>query len=418
MNSQLNLEMPVPHLSNARFLRVLHLSHTDVRVDGRVLKETSALSADGLGRQVAVGIDRPGGAVAGPPVSGVLLLALPSLARRLKGFRPCPAWIRCVAGFIDISVRMAIIGLRCRPTVVHCHDVGFLHVGVFLRLAVGSKVVYDAHELESARNGDGKILSSCILAVERLLWPAVDQFVSVSPGIIEWYRSRFGPKPSCLVMNAPDIRSGVGSASSPSPGRYFHHKYGIPPNSTVCVYVGFFCKGRGIEVFAEAVKRIGDPVHFVLLGFGEYLDLSTLVGKAQNIHVHPPVSHDRVVEIIRSADVGVCLVEDVSLSDHLCLPNKLFEYAFAGVPVLASRLPEIAKVVGDYGLGVCCDNDADSIEAALRRIRREGLRTKKADLTELSWHSQARHLTCAYRTLISSPGIPCQASAGSAVGGK
>jgi len=400
LNSQPNLARSVPHLTDARLFRVLHLSHTDVRVDGRILKETSALSAEGLGYQVAVGIDRPDGAVASPPVSGVLLLALPSLARRLKGFRLCPAWIRYVAGFIDISVRMAIIGLRCRPTVVHCHDVGFLHVGVFLRLVVGSKVVYDAHELESARNGDGKILSFCILAVERLLWPAVDQFVSVSPGIIEWYRSRFGPKPSCLIMNAPDIRSGVGSASAPSPDRYLHHKYGIPPNSTVCVYVGLFCKGRGIEVFAEAVKRIGDPVHFILLGFGEYLDLRTLVGKAQNIHVHPPVSHDRVVEIIRSADIGVCLVEDISLSDHLCLPNKLFEYAFAGVPLLASRLPEIAKVVGDYGLGVCCDNDANSIEAALRRIRREGLEPPRGDLAELSWETQAKRLQEAYRTLL------------------
>ncbi len=410
--------MSVPQLSNVRLFRVLHLSHTDVRVDGRILKETSALSAEGLGYQVAVGIDRPDGAVASPPVSGVLLLALPSLARRLKGFRPCPAWIRYVAGFIDVTVRMAIIGLRCRPTVVHCHDVGFLHVGVFLKLVAGSKVVYDAHELESARNGDGTIRSFCTLAVERLLWPAVDQFVSVSPGIIEWYRSRLGPKPSCLVMNAPDIRSGVGSASASSPDRYLHHKYGIPPSSTVCVYVGLFCEGRGIEAFAEAVKRIGDPVHFILLGFGEYLDLRKLVGKAHNIHVHPPVSHDRVVEIIRSADIGVCLVEDVSLSDHLCLPNKLFEYAFAGVPVLASRLPEIAKVVGDYGLGVCCDNDANSIEAALRKIRRDGLKTKKADLTELSWHSQVRSLTRAYRTLISSPGIPCRPSAGSAAGGK
>jgi hypothetical protein len=40
------------------------------------------------------------------------------------------------------------------------------------------------------------------------------------------------------------------------------------------------------------------------------------------------------------------------------------------------------------------------------------------DLTELSWHSQARRLTRAYQTLISSPGIPCRASAGSSAGGK
>lgn len=103
---------------------------------------------------------------------------------------------------------------------------------------------------------------------------------------------------------------------------------------------------------------------------------------------------------MREADCGLCLIEDVSLSDRLCLPNKLFEYAFAGVPVLASRLPEIARVVGEYGLGICCDNDADSIEAAVLKIEREGLEPPTGDLTELSWETQAKRLQEAYRTLL------------------
>jgi glycosyltransferase involved in cell wall biosynthesis len=94
------------------------------------------------------------------------------------------------------------------------------------------------------------------------------------------------------------------------------------------------------------------------------------------------------------------LIEDVSLSGRLCLPNKLFEYAFAGVPMLASRLPEIARLVGEYGLGVCCDNDADSIESAVRQIEREGLERPTGDLTELSWETQAKRLQEAYRQLL------------------
>ncbi len=402
--SRLDLPASVP--SDARLPTVLHLSHTDVRVDARILKEVSALSEGGIGRQVAVGIDRPDGAVAGPHVPGVLLIALPSIARRLKRTRLCPSWIRYIAGFIDVSVRMAIVGFRFRPTVVHCHDVGFLHVGVFLKLTLGSKVVYDAHELESARNGDGKFMSVCVLAAEHLLWSAVDQFISVSPGIIEWYESRFGRKPSCLVMNSPNIGSELGEPNTRTRRGYFHEKYGIPQGSIVCVYVGLFCKGRGIELFAEAVGRIGDSVHFVLLGFGEYIDVNALTGNVRNIHIHPAVPPNRVVDAIRSADVGVCIVEDASLSDRLCLPNKLFEYAFAGVPVLASRLPEIAKVVSYYGLGVCCDSDADSIEAALRRIKSEGVTIERSDLSELSWQSQSRRLQSAYRVLLAEYAAP------------
>ena len=40
-------------------------------------------------------------------------------------------------------------------------------------------------------------------------------------------------------------------------------------------------------------------------------------------------SKKKLTNLIKEADVGLCLVENVSLSDYYCLPNKLFEYAFA-----------------------------------------------------------------------------------------
>jgi glycosyltransferase involved in cell wall biosynthesis len=51
---------------------------------------------------------------------------------------------------------------------------------------------------------------------------------------------------------------------------------------------------------------------------------------------------------------------------RLSLPNKLFEYLSAGVPVLASPLPEIRAVVGQ-GVGVLADpQDAGAVADALR----------------------------------------------------
>lgn len=97
------------------------------------------------------------------------------------------------------------------------------------------------------------------------------------------------------------------------------------------------------------------------------------------------------------------MIEDVSLSDRLCLPNKLFEYAFAGIPILASRLPEIERVVTEYGLGLCCDNDAGSIRVAVQQIELERLPLPLADLSELSWERQARRLQEAYHDLLAEP---------------
>ena len=56
--------------------------------------------------------------------------------------------------------------------------------------------------------------------------------------------------------------------------------------------------------------------------------------------------------IVYSADVGVALIENISLSDYYSLPNKFFEYVFSGLPVLVSDFPDISRVVKKYDLGV------------------------------------------------------------------
>jgi glycosyltransferase involved in cell wall biosynthesis len=168
----------------------------------------------------------------------------------------------------------------------------------------------------------------------------------------------------------------------------------------VFIYLGLLVRGRAIEPVLEVFRRGNVASHVVFMGSGDTMGVQDHANRFPNIHFHPAVPHDEVVRMVQDADCGLCLIEDVSLSDRLCLPNKLFEYAFAGVPMLASRLPEIARLVGEYGLGVCCDNDADSIESAVRQIEREGLERPTGDLTELSWETQAKRLQEAYRQLL------------------
>jgi glycosyltransferase involved in cell wall biosynthesis len=176
----------------------------------------------------------------------------------------------------------------------------------------------------------------------------------------------------------------------------------LAPADIVVVYLGVICRGRGIEVFIEAVRQACDNVHFVLVGFGALLDVDGLAKGCDRVHVHEAVPHHMVVSLVREADFGMCLIEDVSLSDRLCLPNKLFEYALAGVPVIASRLPEISRVVHSYGLGVCCDTDVQSIARLLNSLVGEEKPFAPTDLTDLGWEAQARRLVQMYCGMLQS----------------
>ncbi|MBM5801473.1 MAG: glycosyltransferase family 4 protein [Cyanobacteria bacterium K_DeepCast_35m_m2_023] len=116
----------------------------------------------------------------------------------------------------------------------------------------------------------------------------------------------------------------------------------------------------------------------------------------------PAVTHDKVVSIARSADVGMCLIEDISLSDYYCLPNKLFEYCFAGIPVLASDFPDICSVVTDYKLGLVTSLEIDKLKKAVKEFEKNiiDVSFNICDLQPLCWDEQAKKLLGLYHDVL------------------
>ena len=380
-------------------MRILHLSHTDIRFDARVLKELSALSA-GLNLKLrAIGVDDDEGAAAAQLPADVSVDVVRLLTRR---WRRLPRAFRHALALIELVVRMLPKVVAYRPRIVHCHDTLVLPIGALARMMLGCSVVYDAHELESQKNGQSAALSRATLLIERMCWPTVDTLVSVSPSILEWYGRELGKRRSVLVMNSPAVQS---TAVCTAVARhYFHERFGIPRSRKVFVYLGILCAGRGIPLLLEAFGRANFPADLVFVGYGDTIGVADAASRLPNVHLHPPVPHDQVVTLIRGADYGVCLIEDASLSDRYCLPNKLFEYAFSGLPVLASDLPEIRRVVNSHRLGLCCEADVNDVVFAIERLVAERWTVDVSSLVGLDWNSQATRLIEAYQDIVARRG--------------
>ncbi len=375
----------------------LHLTHTDIESDSRILKEMGALAVAGYAVS-GLGVKLDEGSQKSQIAFNADISAIKLISRQWTFL---PRTLRHVVSLFELVTKMLPSAIRKKPDVVHCHDTLVLPLGVIVKIFTGAKLVYDAHELESDRNGLSKLQGRLTLWVEKILWRFVDALIVVSPSIQKWYCETLGAKKSTVILNAPLFSKNVTGGDN-----YLRDKFSIPHDRKIYIYVGILGEGRGLDLITQAFIDENVSSHVVFLGYGELSEhLKKLAEKNPNLHVHDAVPHSQVVPVVKSADFGLCLIQNVSLSDYYCLPNKLFEYCFAGVPVLASDFPDIRSVITEHGIGDCCDLEIDSIRKAVKDLEHSNKKFSFTDVASLSWEAQQSKLLYFYEQLNSSSSI-------------
>ncbi|WP_323883181.1 glycosyltransferase [Aeromonas hydrophila] len=376
--------------------KILHLSHTDIRTDSRILKELKALTMAGYSVS-AIGVELNENVVRDKNVVGIDIKTIKIWSKKLA-FMP-----KAVCHFmtvIEIVFKFFIASIRFKPNIIHCHDTVVLPLGVLCKLFTRAKLIYDAHELESDRNGLSKTLGKLTFVVEKSLWLFIDALIVVSPSIEKWYLENVGVKKSIIVMNSPEYPPSEDKGEN-TDHEYLRRHFDIPEESKIFLYIGLLAPGRGIEMLVNVFSSV-DNASLVFIGYGPLsAKLKSYAHKGMNIYVHDAVAHYDVVPIVKSADFGFCLIENVSLSDYYSLPNKLFEYAFSGIHVIGSNFPDIKYVVEHYGLGQICNLCEEELKICVEAVILEQPPTvDRHSLVELSWDNQASKLISLYKYFI------------------
>lgn len=287
----------------------------------------------------------------------------------------------------------------------HCNDIEAFVLGLAAKVRRPRlQLVYDCHELESERNAQPRWMRRTISGLERLLIRHAAVTLVVSPSILRYYQHKYqdaGMGSIFLVRNvphAPTERSGHPSV----PG--FHKHFGLPEDSRIVLYQGAFTFNRGLEVCIAAASHLAqENIHLVFMGYGLLQPLvDEAVKSRSNVHFMPAVPYDEVLSWTRTADVGLVSVAPVCLSYLYCLPNKLFEYIQAGIPVLTNDLPDCKSLVFEYGVGDVVTEDtpsgwANGIRTILSKPSGNYQRGLEVAASELHWDKEAEVLRTAYR---------------------
>jgi glycosyltransferase involved in cell wall biosynthesis len=377
--------------------RILFISHSDIAVDSRILKQISLSEFIGF-EPLALGVKDLSRNFSKhqqniQSIDLYFRISASNHNSKLRFF--FLSFFRFVLMSSEVFFRFIPRAIRFKPQIIHCSDYLFLPLAVLLKLLTGSKLIYDAHELESQTNSISKMQSTYVLYLEKILWPFIDFTFYVSEAIKDWYETNVGEKKSEVILNSPVMPAKVGNSN------YFRSYFQISEEIKIFIYLGMLSRGRGINMAIDVFKELENSVAIIFMGHGEKeQEVKEFSKTLSNVFIHPPVPHEKVVEITSSADYGYCMLENASLSDYFCLPNKLFEYAFSGIPVLASNFPDISKVVKQYNLGVVSNSDKVSIQTGISRLTSEGrYNFLNKDITPLSWQHQCEKLKRVFNEL-------------------
>jgi len=269
-------------------------------------------------------------------------------------------------------------------------------------------LVYDAHEIftEVPELIHRRFKQRTWQRLEQKLLPHIKHMITVNDSIANWYREKYGLLP-VVVRNIPDKPSNVIQKT--------RGDIGWPLDKKIIVLQGAGINiDRGSEELVQAMQFVQGAV-LMIIGSGDVLPKLKQMVKELNlsdrVHFSGKVSPDELKALTRLADVGVTLDKDTNINYRFSLPNKIFDYIHAGIPVLSSKLPELEQIITNYNVGVIAESHAPEMLAKdIHRIlaspQYEIWQANTALASqELSWYNEKRRLDIVFDEILSKSGV-------------
>lgn len=253
------------------------------------------------------------------------------------------------------------------------------------------KLVYDSHELftELPELVNRPKTKRIWQTIERIFVPKVDAAYTVCQSIANIYNSLYN-KNFAVVRNVPQY------INAQSPER----------QKNVLMYQGALNVGRGIDLMIETMRLLPN-CELWIAGSGDVEQQLRAQANAQTdggkVVFLGKLSPSELRTYTNKATIGLSLEEDLGLNYHYALPNKLFDYIQARIPVIVSNLPEMRAIVEQYKIGTVLTNRtpqalAQTVEQMLQ-ISDTYTNNISLAASELCWQNEEKTLIDIYNQL-------------------
>ena len=305
------------------------------------------------------------------------------------------------------------------PDVIHAHDVHM--IGIAERAVARARVtrknvpgrdikwIYDAHEYVPGLARYTRDVVKGYSKLEDEYINNADAIITVSEPLADLLVKDHGlsTRPA-VVLNIPIETIG------PDRGVSVRTAAGVEDDVPLIVYSGGIDPARGVQTLVSALEHLPE-VHVAIVAsprnMGSAYVLSLIQqardrGYEDRVHVVPFVAPDAVVEYLRSAQLGVHPLSTGVMNHQIALPNKLFEYLHAGLPIVISDNRAMAEFVNQTKVGeVFADEDPVKLASAIRLVLEDHAKYIQAIVTsnvlnDYNWDRQVEVLVDLYRDIL------------------
>jgi glycosyltransferase involved in cell wall biosynthesis len=246
---------------------------------------------------------------------------------------------------LNFRLFLILIGTKC--DLFFANDLDTVPANFLAAKLKGKKLIYDSHELycEVPELQKTPLKKKIWEWLEKRTIPYIKIKITVNSSIARFYEKRYKTHFS-VVRNIPFIPANIPHRSKKELGL---------PDKKIIIYQGAGINiNRGAEELIEAMQFVDNALLIIIGGGDVWSQLKYMAEQKklnEKIRFIEKLPKTELLQYTMNSDLGISIDKPDNLNYLYSLPNKTFDYIWAEVPILASRLPEIEKLIGHYNIG-------------------------------------------------------------------
>jgi len=294
--------------------------------------------------------------------------------------------------YAEYNIRLFLYLLFKKYDYIIANDLDTLPACFFASKLKKCELVYDSHELfsEGPELQGRSFVQGFWRKLEDFFLPKIKNAYTVSSSIVDFYNDKYQNQMG-LIRNMPFLNRDIQEK-----------EVSFPTKNKVVLYQGVLNPGRGIKPMIKALHFLND-VDLVIIGYGkveqELKDFMFEQKMEDRVHFMGRVPNNVLPNYTKIADVGMVLEEPLGKSFEFSLPNKLFDYIHAELPIVSGDLIEINSIVNTYKVGLAVGNyEPKNIAKAVndlltnQELRQEIINNQKEAKKVLCWEREQQKL--------------------------